>query len=166
MSKSQSLYGIKSISSIKCPKFLFCCWFYYQTFLMPRFIFGKGSREESSRVTLTPYLPEKNKKKVAIITCPGSSYHWIDRRAENTDVAHWLQSRGIAAFVLKYRTVGIIPYPHIFTIIFQRCKAAGYVPRHSTRYSGRTRKSARMPKMEGNVPILAIENLKCKMLPA
>ena len=85
MSKSQSLYGIKSI-------------------------FGKGSREESSRVALTPYLPEKNKKKVAIITCPGSSYHWIDRRAENTDVAHWLQSRGIAAFVLKYRTVGIIPY--------------------------------------------------------
>ena len=47
---------------------------------------------------------------MAVIICPGGSYHWLDRQAEGIDVAHWLQSQGIAAFVLSYRTVGIIPF--------------------------------------------------------
>lgn len=66
--------------------------------------------ERAPSVTLTPYLPATGGKHVAVIICPGGSYHWLDRQAEGIDVAHWLQSQGIAAFVLSYRTVGIIPF--------------------------------------------------------
>ena len=66
--------------------------------------------ERAPSVTLTPYIPATGGKHVAVIICPGGSYHWLDRQAEGIDVAHWLQSQGIAAFVLSYRTVGIIPF--------------------------------------------------------
>ena len=70
----------------------------------------EGTCEHAPNVTLTPYLPTTNGKHAAVIICPGGSYHWLDRQAEGSDVALWLQSQGIAAFVLNYRTVGIIPF--------------------------------------------------------
>ena len=47
--------------------------------------------ERAPSVTLTPYLPATGGKHVAVIICPGGSYHWLDRQAEGIDVAHWLQ---------------------------------------------------------------------------
>jgi acetyl esterase/lipase len=53
--------------------------------------------------TLTPYLPPKDKAThAAIVVCPGGGYsHLADH--EGAPVAEWLNSIGIAAFVLKYR---------------------------------------------------------------
>ncbi|MGN1260912.1 MAG: alpha/beta hydrolase, partial [Alloprevotella sp.] len=65
----------------------------------------------SRKVTLRPYLPERNLfQGAAVIVCPGGSYSWHAYKTEGTEVAEWLQGQGIAAFVLKYRVQGYIPF--------------------------------------------------------
>ncbi|WP_267226779.1 alpha/beta hydrolase [Dyella silvae] len=56
--------------------------------------------------TLTAYLPEPGKATgTGIIIAPGGAFVALAIDHEGNEVARWLQSRGIAAFVLKYRTV-------------------------------------------------------------
>ena len=55
-----------------------------------------------SQPTLTAYLP-KNPDGTAIVVCPGGAFHILAVTNEGTDVAKWLNERGIAVFVLKYR---------------------------------------------------------------
>jgi acetyl esterase/lipase len=56
--------------------------------------------------TLTAYLPDRAKATgTGIIIAPGGAFVALAMSLEATDVAHWLQQRGIAAFVLKYRIV-------------------------------------------------------------
>jgi acetyl esterase/lipase len=64
---------------------------------------GAVGNEASDIPTLTTYLPPKDKMTgAAIIVCPGGGYtHLADH--EGRPVAEWLNSLGIAAFVLKYR---------------------------------------------------------------
>ena len=59
------------------------------------------------KTTLKPFVADNNPKGNAIIVCPGGSYYWLDRKAEGDTVALWLQSQGITAFVLHYRTAGV-----------------------------------------------------------
>ena len=69
------------------------------------------------KVEMTPYLAEGDNN-VAMIICPGGSYFWHDMNTEGHDVAKWLQSNGISAFVLRYRTANvfafILPYRYFF----------------------------------------------------
>ena len=44
--------------------------------------------------------------RTAIVVCPGGSYSWLDKQTEGHDVARWLQSQGISAYVLHYRVQG------------------------------------------------------------
>ena len=44
--------------------------------------------------------------RVAVVVCPGGSYSWLDKQTEGHDVARWLQSEGISAYVLRYRVQG------------------------------------------------------------
>lgn len=54
--------------------------------------------------TLEIYLPAKaNNTKKAVLICPGGGYSGLAYDWEGTDIAQWLNSLGIAAFVLKYR---------------------------------------------------------------
>jgi acetyl esterase/lipase len=54
--------------------------------------------------TLTAYLPDKAKATGAgVIIAPGGAFVALALDLEGRDVARWLQARGIAAFVLKYR---------------------------------------------------------------
>jgi acetyl esterase/lipase len=54
--------------------------------------------------TLTPYLPDKAKATgTGIVIAPGGAFVALAIDLEGRDVARWLQERGIAAFVLKYR---------------------------------------------------------------
>ena len=54
--------------------------------------------------TITPYLPEKSKASgTGIIVAPGGSCVALAIDHEATSIARWLQERGIAVFVLKYR---------------------------------------------------------------
>ena len=54
--------------------------------------------------TLTAFLPEKGKATgMGIIIAPGGACIRLAMDLEGTTVARWLQQRGIAAFILKYR---------------------------------------------------------------
>lgn len=54
--------------------------------------------------TLEIYLPAKrNATGKAMVICPGGGYQYLAYDWEGTDIAKWLNSKGIAAFVLKYR---------------------------------------------------------------
>src|SRR5262245_29470538 len=54
--------------------------------------------------TLTAYLPERGKANgAAIIVAPGGGFKHLAMEKEGSDMARWLQTRGVAAFVLKYR---------------------------------------------------------------
>ncbi len=56
--------------------------------------------------TLTAYLPPRGKATgTGVIIAPGGAFVALAISLEATDLARWLQQRGIAAFVLKYRTV-------------------------------------------------------------
>jgi acetyl esterase/lipase len=54
--------------------------------------------------TLTAYLPERSRATgTGVIIAPGGAFVALAIDLEGTNVARWLQEKGIAAFVLKYR---------------------------------------------------------------
>ena len=54
--------------------------------------------------TLTAYLPERTKATgTGVIIAPGGAFVALAIDLEGNNVARWLQEKGIAAFVLKYR---------------------------------------------------------------
>jgi len=56
---------------------------------------------------LAVFLPStKNTRGDAVVICPGGGYRILAYDWEGTDIARWLNSKGIAAFVLKYRLPG------------------------------------------------------------
>jgi acetyl esterase/lipase len=64
---------------------------------------------------LAVFLPSrKNATGEAVVVCPGGGYVSLSYDWEGSDIARWLNSHGIAAFVLKYRlptaSSNIIPY--------------------------------------------------------
>ena len=61
---------------------------------------------------LTAFAADNNHNThVAVIICPGGSYFHLAINQEGYAVAKWFQSRGINAFVLRYR-VGFFGYHH------------------------------------------------------
>ncbi len=72
----------------------------------------------SANVELTPFLAE-GKARTAVIVCPGGSYFWHDMETEGYDVARYLQSHGISAFVLRYRAAGVFAFVTRFRTIFR-----------------------------------------------
>jgi hypothetical protein len=59
-----------------------------------------------ARPTLTAYLPDPSAATgTAVVVCPGGVFHYLAIESEGTDVARWLNARGVAAFVLKYRVL-------------------------------------------------------------
>lgn len=64
-----------------------------------------------SDVSLTSFPADPDDSTgIGIIVCPGGSYFWHDHETEGIEVAKWLQSNGISAFVLKYRVAGVFAY--------------------------------------------------------
>ena len=56
--------------------------------------------------TLTVYLPDRAKATATgVIVAPGGAFVALAIDVEGHQVARWLQDKGIAAFVLKYRLV-------------------------------------------------------------
>src|SRR3954468_19120847 len=56
--------------------------------------------------TLRPYLPDSTKATgTGVIIAPGGAFVALAMDLEGATVARWLQQRGIAAFLLKYRIV-------------------------------------------------------------
>jgi len=56
--------------------------------------------------TLTAFLPDRAAAPgAAVIVCPGGAFHFLAIEHEGTQVARWLNARGVAAFVLRYRLI-------------------------------------------------------------
>ena len=55
--------------------------------------------------TLTVYKPAGKANGTAVIVAPGGGFRFLMVGYEGVDVAHWLTSRGITAFVLRYRVM-------------------------------------------------------------
>jgi hypothetical protein len=54
--------------------------------------------------TMSVFIPDKeNRTDVAVIVCPGGGFRSLSWDSEGVRVAKWLNSKGITAFVLKYR---------------------------------------------------------------
>jgi acetyl esterase/lipase len=65
---------------------------------------GAVGNEDGDQPSLTIFLPVKNQASgTGVIVCPGGSYTALASNHEGRQVANWLNSLGIAAFVLKYR---------------------------------------------------------------
>ena len=65
---------------------------------------GAQGDEEIDKPTLTVYLPSGvNATKTGVVVAPGGGYAHLAIGKEGTDIAAWLNARGVAAFVLKYR---------------------------------------------------------------
>ncbi|MDC0584555.1 alpha/beta hydrolase [Bacteroidales bacterium] len=65
--------------------------------------------------TIEAYIPPKNNQSGhAILICPGGGYGMLAYDWEGTEIAKWCNTRGITAFVLKYRLPGsksvTVPY--------------------------------------------------------
>src|ERR1700729_1720504 len=57
-----------------------------------------------SHPTLTVFLPDPAiATGTGIIVCPGGGFYILQIKNEGTDVAQWLNKKGIAVFILKYR---------------------------------------------------------------
>jgi acetyl esterase/lipase len=65
---------------------------------------GAQGMADVDQPTLTVYLPSGvNATKTGVVVAPGGGYQHLSMTKEGSDIAHWLNERGVAAFVLKYR---------------------------------------------------------------
>lgn len=66
---------------------------------------GALGSEDSDQPSLTIYLPAEYQARRAtgVVVCPGGGYGMLAMNHEGRQVANWLNSLGMAAFVLKYR---------------------------------------------------------------
>lgn len=72
--------------------------------LWPKGAPAAQGNEERDQPSVSIYLPPKDKAVgTGIVVCPGGGYGALAMNHEGKDVAAWLNSLGVAAFVLKYR---------------------------------------------------------------
>ena len=61
--------------------------------------------------TITVFLPAQNPTHTLIVVAPGGGYEQLASDHEGVQVAHWLNERGVAALVLKYRLGPVYHHP-------------------------------------------------------
>jgi acetyl esterase/lipase len=65
---------------------------------------GAKGTDDGDKPTLTIYLPEKEKATgAAVVIFPGGGYGFLAMDHEGRQIAEWLNSIGVAGFILKYR---------------------------------------------------------------
>lgn len=78
-----------------------------ENWTVPESITERGGNRTATNVsepTLTAFLPDAAKANgAAVIIAPGGALQALSLDSEGTRVAEWLNSKGIAGFVLKYR---------------------------------------------------------------
>src|SRR6478672_5533856 len=60
-------------------------------------------KESEDVPTITPFLVKEIATGAAVLVLPGGGYSHLSEIKEGSDVAKWLNSLGVSAFVLKYR---------------------------------------------------------------
>ena len=67
---------------------------------------AKGNQDKD-KPTLTICLPDKEiSVDTAVVICPGGGYGFVSMDREGTQIADWLNSIGVAAFIVNYRQNG------------------------------------------------------------
>ncbi len=93
---------------------------------------GALGGDDSDKPSLTVFLPTKNQAAgTGVIVCPGGSYGALASNHEGRQVANWLNSLGVAAFLLKYR---LGPRYHHPIEIGDAQRAIRMVRAHATEY--------------------------------
>jgi len=65
---------------------------------------GAKGDEDGDKPALTIYLPPREKATgTAVVICPGGGYGHLAMDHEGHQIAQWLNSFGVAGFILKYR---------------------------------------------------------------
>lgn len=65
---------------------------------------GARGNDDGDKPSLTLYLPAKDKANgAAVVICPGGGYGHLAMDHEGHQIAQWLNSLGVAGFILKYR---------------------------------------------------------------
>ena len=73
---------------------------------------GAVGDEERDKPSITVYLPASERASgAAVVVCPGGGYGALAVDHEGKQVAEWLNSNGIAAFVLRYRIAPRYKHP-------------------------------------------------------
>jgi acetyl esterase/lipase len=73
---------------------------------------GAAGTEDADRPNLTVYrAPEKSAIRTGVIVFPGGGYGALAKDHEGAQIARWLNSVGIQAFVLQYRIAPRYRYP-------------------------------------------------------
>jgi len=91
------------------------------------FDLGDGEQRVRNVVvpTLTPFLPDPDAATGAgVIVAPGGGFFMLSIELEGSRVAEWLQARGVAAFVLKYRLLNTGRTMDDFRAVVARLTAA------------------------------------------
>lgn len=56
--------------------------------------------------TLTVFEADKSiATGTAVVVCPGGAFHSLEMKSEGLQIAKWLNSKGVTAFILKYRLI-------------------------------------------------------------
>lgn len=86
--------------------------------------------EDQPRITV--YMPKQQAlTHPAVVVCPGGGYAGLAMDHEGKQIAAWLNSQGVAAFVLEYRLGKKYHYP---AQKFDVLRAMRYVRSHATQY--------------------------------
>jgi len=64
---------------------------------------GASGSEDADKPSVSIYVPRGRRADVAVVVCPGGGYRGLAMDHEGDQVARWLNSQQITAFVLKYR---------------------------------------------------------------
>ncbi|MBI3471958.1 MAG: alpha/beta hydrolase [Candidatus Solibacter usitatus] len=104
--------------------------------LQPELLWPNGApgalgSEERDQPALTPWLPAKPNGQ-AVVVFPGGAYGALALDHEGRQIAQWLNSQGIAAFVVRYRLGPRYRHP----IMLQDAQRAIRTVRHRARDSG------------------------------
>src|SRR5258708_783467 len=73
---------------------------------------GAVGAEEADKPTLTIWQPASDKANgCAVVVCPGGGYQHLAVDHEGKQIAEWLNSLGVTAFMLKYRIAPRYKHP-------------------------------------------------------
>ncbi len=105
-------------------------------FLWPGGAPGAIGSEDADKPSLTIFLPSPGRATGAgVVVCPGGGYGFLAADHEGKQIAQWLNSIGIAAFVLKYRLgpryrhpAPLLDVPRAIRTVRQRAKEFGVGP--------------------------------------
>jgi acetyl esterase/lipase len=93
---------------------------------------GALGETDADKPALDLYLPAPPASGAAVLVVPGGGYQFLALDHEGSQIAHWLNDRGVAAFVLHYR---LAPRYHYPAPILDGERAMRYIRAHASEFN-------------------------------